>query len=50
MLLHVVWSCLTVLFFVGLAGSSTVVVLFLIELFRTVLRGDQNPDEPVPTA
>ena len=51
MLLHLLWSFLTVLFFVGLVGSSMVVVLFIIELVRTVLRGDRNPeDEPIPTA
>jgi hypothetical protein len=51
MWLHLLWSCLTLLFFVGLAGSSIVVVLFLVELFRTVLRGDRNPeDEPIPTS
>ncbi len=48
MLLHLLWSFLTVLFLAGLVGSSIVVVLFIIELLRTVLRGDQNPeDEPV---
>jgi hypothetical protein len=51
MLLHLLWSFLTVLFFVGLSGSSIVVVLFLIELFRTVFRGEQDPeDEVIPTA
>ncbi len=51
MALHLLWSVLTVLFFVGLAGSSVVVVLFLVELFRTVLRGDRNKDdEPILTS
>ena len=46
--LDVLWFCLTVLFFVGLVGSCFVVVLFLVELVRTVLRSDQNTeDEPV---
>lgn len=51
MLLHLLWSCLTALFFIGLVGSSIVVVLFLIELFRTVLRGDRDKeDEPIPSS
>lgn len=51
MLLHLLWSCLTALFFLGLAGTSMVVVLFLMELFRTVLRGNRDgEDEPIPSS
>ncbi len=51
MWLHLLWKCLTALFFAGLVGSSVVVVLFLVELFRTVLRSNQDSeDEPVPNS
>jgi hypothetical protein len=45
MVLHLLGSCLTALFFIGLTGSSIVVALFLMELFRTVLRGEKTSDE-----
>jgi hypothetical protein len=51
MWLHLLGSCLTALFFLGLMGSTIVAVLFLVELFRTALHGEHNrEDEPIPSS